>query len=175
MRHLYLMRHAKSLWNNPASTDFGRHLSPRGLRDAKNMASYMKKADLPIEMVLCSSAKRTTQTLEPIRAILKKSAQVKVEDALYRADSSEVLNRLVDVPAAINSVLIIGHNPTIQILAHTMAPAGPLKEQLALKFPTAALAIIDLENDSWDLSDPNASGAKFVRPSDVDQEEFLII
>ncbi len=175
MRRLYLLRHAKSLWTNPAGTDFDRRLSPRGLRDAKNMASFIKKSDLPIELVLCSSAKRTIQTLEPIRSILNKSAHIAVEDSLYRADPHEILNRLSQVPAAIESILVIGHNPAIQTLAHAMAPAGPLKEQMAVKYPTASLTILDLDNRSWDLSNSAASNARFIRPGDVDGEEFLII
>ncbi len=175
MRRLYLLRHAKSLWTNPAGTDFDRRLSPRGLRDSKNMASFIKKSDLPIELVLCSSAKRTTQTLEPIRSILKSSTQVVIEDAFYRADPREILNRLSQVPATIESILVIGHNPAIQTLAHAMAPAGPLREQLALKYPTASLTILDLDIRSWDLGNSAASSARFIRPSDVDGEEFLII
>lgn len=168
MRHLYLLRHAKSLWIDPTLEDFERPLSPRGFRDAKKIASYLERTKPRIELVLCSSAKRTTQTLDFIQAALKAETKVLIEDSLYTFDLSELLERLRKVPNQIRSVLIIGHNPGIQGLALQMTLPGQLRQRIALKYPTAALTIVELENDSWDLSEPAISKTSFVAPADLE-------
>ena len=168
MRHLYLLRHAKSLWSDLTLEDFERPLSPRGLRDANKIASYLKRTKPHIELVLCSSAKRTTQTLELIRTALKTETKVLIEDSLYTFDPSKLLHQLRKVPNQIHSVLIIGHNPGIQGLALQMTLPGQLRQRIALKYPTAALTIVELENNSWDLSEPAISKTSFVAPTDLE-------
>ncbi len=168
VRHLYLLRHAKSLWSDPTLEDFERPLSSRGLRDADKIASYLKRTKPHIELVLCSSAKRTTQTLELIRTALKKETKILIKDSLYTFDPSSLLEQLRKVPSQIHSVLIIGHNPGIQGLALQMTLPGQLRQRIAMKYPTSALTIVELENDSWDLSDPAISKTSFVAPAELE-------
>ncbi len=168
MRYLYLLRHAKSLWNDPTLGDFERPLSDRGLRDAQKIARHLQHVKPPIEMVLCSSALRTTQTLDALRSVLKSKTDIFIEDLLYTFDASEVLERVKKVPPDIKCVLVIGHNPAIQNLAFQLTSPGSLRQKIATKYPTAALAAIELRNRTWDISEPIISKSTFVTPADLD-------
>ena len=168
MRHLYLLRHGKSLWNNPSDSDFTRPLSERGLRDASKIASYIKRENLPIEVVLCSPALRTTQTLEAIKPVLEKIAEVIIDDSLYTFNPVHVIERLAEVPDSKKEVMIIGHNPGIQSIALTFAPPGLQRTRISDKYPTGSLAIIGLENGSWDLSNPVITSFSFITPKEIE-------
>jgi phosphohistidine phosphatase len=144
VRTLYLLRHAKSSWENPTLLDRERPLAPRGRRDGKLIAEHARRAHVSPELVLCSSAARTRETLDLVRPALT-SSSVMFEDELYGASSAGLLARLHLVPDEVESVLLIGHNPGLQQLAVDLASAGDELERLAAKFPTAALATLALE------------------------------
>lgn len=168
MRHLYLLRHAKSLWSDPTIVDIERPLSDRGHRDAKRMSRYLKRKGLQVDLVLCSSSRRTTETLQAIEPALGPTTAVMIEDALYTFDVDHILQRLSDVSADTKSVMVIGHNPAIQALAVLLTRPGSLKDQISLKYPTAALTLVALENKSWDLSEPVVSQTDFIAPADLE-------
>lgn len=168
MRHVYLLRHGKSLWNNPSDSDFTRPLSDRGLRDASKIATYIKREDLPIELVLCSPALRTIQTLEAIKPALEKTAEVTIDDSLYTFNPIHIIERLIEVQGSKKEVMIIGHNPGIQSIALTFAPPGSQRERISIKYPTGSLAIIGLENGSWDLSNPVITSFRFITPKEIE-------
>ncbi len=170
MQYLYLLRHAKSLWSDPTVIDFERPLSDRGHRDAKRMSAYLKRTGFQIDLVLCSSARRTTETLEAIKGALAPKTTVLIEDTLYTFDVNHILQRLSEVPTATNSVMVVGHNPGIQALAVWLTRPGKLKDQIALRYPTAALTVVTLKNHSWDLSDPVISETRFVAPADLNND-----
>ena len=151
MRALYLLRHAKSSWDDPALPDRERPLSRRGRRDAQRIAGHLHGLGLRPALVLCSSAARTQETLELIRPALAE-APVRVEDQLYGATSEALLERLRAIPEEIGSVLLIGHNPGLQELALALASRGTRREQLEANFPTGALATLVLS--SWRVLGP---------------------
>jgi phosphohistidine phosphatase len=138
---LYLLRHAKSSWADPTLADRERPLAPRGRRDAKRIADHLRRVGCEPELVLCSSAARTRETLELVRPALGASMVV-LEDALYAASSGELLARVRLVPDAVASVMLIGHNPGLHQLGLALALAGDELERLAAKFPTGALATL---------------------------------
>jgi broad specificity phosphatase PhoE len=76
MHTLYLLRHAKSSWADPALPDYQRPLAPRGLRDVKRIARHLVRLGIEPELVLCSSAERTRETLELIRPALGATAHL---------------------------------------------------------------------------------------------------
>lgn len=167
MRYLYLLRHAKSLWNDASLQDFERPLSNRGTRDAKKMSEFIKREKISVDLVLCSSAIRTMQTLEEIKSSLGSTANVTIDESLYTFDPERVLARLAQVPPEILAVMIIGHNPAMQAIAASMAKPGALKQRLSAKYPTAALSMIALRNESWNLANPQVSQTDFVAPKDI--------
>ena len=151
VRTLFLLRHAKSSWKDPSLSDQDRPLAPRGRRDAKRMARYANSQGVRPELVLCSSARRARATLEELLPALGPDAAVCIDDDLYGAEVADLLARLRGIGAPVKSVLVVGHNPGLQDLAIRLAGDGePLAmEQLTAKFPTGALAVLDLGAAAW--------------------------
>ena len=151
MRTLWLLRHAKSSWAESVP-DHDRPLARRGSRAARMMAEHLVAAGVRPTLVLCSSAARTRATLDALRPALHRSV-VSVEPALYGADSAEILDRLRRVEPDVESVMVIGHNPGLQDLAIELAGNGERAtlDRLHAKFPTGALATLDLGETSWSV------------------------
>ena len=118
------------------------------------MADYLARKGVRPDLVLCSSAARTRETLERIAPVLRPDAQVEVEDGLYAAGASELLARLQRVPDAVESVLLIGHNPGCQDLALRLAGGGSELPRLLEKLPTGALAVLELRGCTWSGLEP---------------------
>ena len=143
MYRLFVLRHAKSSWKDPGQADHDRPLAGRGRRAAKALARHLREERIEPELVLCSTARRARETLERIEPALG-VADVRFEPALYGASAGALLERLHDVPDHVGSVMLIGHNPGLQELALELAHSGPKLHELAAKFPTAALATLEL-------------------------------
>ena len=160
-RHLFLLRHAKSSWDEPSIDDHDRPLAPRGLRAAARIADYLTKRAIRPNLILCSSARRARQTLERIAPSLGRDAEIHIERSLYGATEDRLLERLHALPDEADSVMMIGHNPGVQDLALLLAREGPLRTTLEDKFPTAGLATLafgrlawkDLDTESGELVD----------------------
>jgi phosphohistidine phosphatase len=144
---LHLLRHAKSSWDDPALPDANRPLSARGERTAAKMARQLARERVAPGLVLCSSARRTRQTLELILPALG-DPEVLVEDGLYAAGAQALLSRLRQIPAGIREAMLIGHNPGIHELALVLAGRGA-PASLRESFPTGALVSLTLEAAAW--------------------------
>jgi len=149
MRTLFLLRHAKSSWDDPALADFDRPLAPRGERAARRIAKYMRRKKIRPAIVLCSPSLRTRQTLEAIAPSLGKGSTVEFVQQLYAASEDELLQRLQALPESVESVMLIGHNPGLQELALSLASRGAELRRLEEKFPTCALATLLVDSPSW--------------------------
>jgi phosphohistidine phosphatase len=156
MRTLYLLRHAKSSWAEPALPDRQRPLAARGRRDAKRIAKHLVRLEVQPELVLCSSAVRARKTLEGVRVALGTTSSVRLEDELYGASAEQLLERIRLVPGVVASVMVIGHNPGLQELALLLAGDGVDRGRLEEKFPTAALATLTLAT-GWSQAAPGAA------------------
>lgn len=163
---LYLLRHAKSSWADPALADHERPLAPRGRKDAKRIAEHLRRLGVEPEVVLCSSAARTRETLELVRPAVG-SATVMVEAVLYGASPAELLARIRLVPNGIPSVMLIGHNPGLHQLAVALASAGDDLERLEAKFPTAALATLAVAKNWSRMERGDATLAAYVVPKQL--------
>ena len=102
--------------------------------------------------MLCSSARRARETLAELKPALGDRAEVLVTDDLYGADAGEILHRLGEVDQNTASVMIIGHNPGLHDLALELTGDGDAAaiSQLHTKFPTGALATLQLGRIRWD-------------------------
>jgi phosphohistidine phosphatase len=166
VRTLYLLRHAKSNWDDPALADHERPLAPRGRRDAKRIAEHLRGLGLEPELVLCSSAVRTRETLELLRPAVG-NAELVVENGLYGASSDELLVRIRHVPESVSSVMLIGHNPGLHELGVALVAAGDELERLVEKFPTAALATLALAKTWRRLAPADATLDSYVIPKQL--------
>ena len=148
MKVLYLLRHAKSSWDDPDLPDRDRPLAPRGRRAARKLADHLRRAGIAPALVLCSSARRATETLDAIVPALEPAPDVRVEEELYGASAAELVRRLQAIPADVASALLIGHNPSIQSAALALARGeDQLVAQLRDKMPTGALATLELDGE----------------------------
>jgi phosphohistidine phosphatase len=141
MHALHLLRHAKSSWREDLD-DRERPLARRGREAAQQLARHLPQTIGRLDLVLCSSARRTRETLDLVLAGFAPSPATLIEEELYLASHKKLLRRLERLDEAVGEVLVIGHNPGLQELAAALAdPASPEYQSVAEgKFPTAALA-----------------------------------
>lgn len=164
-----LLRHAKSDWDDAARTDIERPLAERGWSDIALIAEHMiehQNGAAP-SYVLCSPARRTRETLAGIINVLTPAAEIRFEQAIYGAPTDALLALLRAIDPARQSVLLIGHNPSIQSLAVQLATPGEDADELAIKYPTAGLATLEFDGDWADLGAGTSTLKSFVRPRDL--------
>ena len=134
---------------------------------------HLTRAAAAPDLVLCSTAMRTRQTLALVLLeMTAKPAEILYEDALYLATPSQLRARLAAVATTVGHVMIVGHNPGLHALALELTGTGPKRAvvQLAKKFPTAALAVIDFPDAAeWHGVQPAGGTLRtFVTPRDLD-------
>ena len=166
---LYLLRHAKSSWEDAALADHDRPLAPRGRRASGVIADHLRRQRITPSLVLCSSSTRTRETLERISAGLDEEIEVQIEEGLYTASASDLLDRLHAVDARVDSVMLIGHDPAIKELALSLAGEGVQLERLREKFPTAALATLAFHGSWRELAPGAAELVAFVTPRELER------
>jgi phosphohistidine phosphatase len=167
VRKLFLLRHAKSSWDDPGLADHDRPLAPRGRRAAKVIAAHLRDQGIAPELVLCSSSQRTRETLERIAPALADGVVLEIEREFYAAPASTLLSRLQAVGDDVESVMLIGHNPGIEQLALTLAGDGEKLAEVRRKYQTAALATLEFEGRWRELEPGAARLADFVKPKQL--------
>jgi phosphohistidine phosphatase len=166
VKRLLLLRHAKSSWDDPALPDHERPLTARGHRAADRIGEHLRSEVPDADLVLCSSALRTRETLQRMASAFG-DPEVVVEDGLYGASDEELLGRLHGVPEGSETVALIGHNPGIWDLAIAVAGSGDDLDRMRSKFPTGALAVLEFEGGWGDLAPGQARLVSFVTPRDL--------
>src|SRR5918994_1324211 len=151
MLTLSLLRHAKSSWSNPSLTDRDRPLATRGVTDAPLMGKAMADRGIDPDLVLCSSARRTRDTLGLVLPELRVEPKVVYEDALYHARPETMLEMLRAIQPGANRVMLVGHNPEMQAFALDLVGSGPkhYRDRLMTKYPTAGFAVINFTAGLW--------------------------
>jgi len=158
LRRLALLRHAKSAGkDDPRMCDHERPLAPRGERAAVAMGERLSVPDL----VLCSTARRAVDTWELARPGLGAEVEVAFEDSLYTFDEEDLLDRVRELDDGVASVLLVGHNPAMEMLLLDLTA-----EDVG-KFPTAALATTAFDGPWISLAEGKAKLESFVRPRDL--------
>lgn len=150
---LLLLRHAKSAWDDPLLDDHDRPLSPRGEKALGPLRRHLGRMDHRPEVVLCSSARRTVQTLEGVREALRRSTSIVVDDALYLADAEELLASVRQLSEGVHTAMVVAHNPGLEDLADLLIGSGDdtLRRQLQAKLPTGALVTLSFRGPWNDL------------------------
>ncbi len=175
MLELMLLRHAKSSWANIGQPDIDRPLNERGIRAAKAMGRYMEtNALLPVR-VLCSPARRALETWERVAAEMKHPPVMIIDSGIYDFGDGEALMQVLRLKSGeTKSILLVGHNPSIEGLANKLVGHGDdgLRKQLAKKYPTATLAVITFDVDGWaDVVEVAGTLKGFVRPRDIETKD----
>jgi phosphohistidine phosphatase len=154
---LHLVRHAKSSWDDESLDDIDRPLSDRGRRDAGLVAAELSRLGVSPALVVCSPARRTTETLAALAPCVS-AAATRIDGALYGANDSELLDVVRGTADGVASLMLIGHNPGMHDLALRLV--GEPHDN----FPTCAVASIELD-DGWSTAGPaNARLVRLLRP-----------
>lgn len=154
MPTLIVLRHSKAA--SPLGTpDIDRPLAARGRHDAERAGDELRAANLTPDLVICSPALRTRQTLERLGV----AAPVAYEPRVYDNDVEEILDLLRG--QSVETLLLIGHNPSMHQLVFGLT--GGAEE----RFPTSATAVIEFEVDWPDLWPGIASLASLWTPRGV--------
>jgi len=158
MKHLFLLRHAKSSWDEPGLSDFDRPLAARGRQATERLARYIGEQDLSFDLVVCSSAARARETWERISARLDADVPVSYDREIYLAGAEGLLDRLHSLDDGLGSVLLVGHNPDMEMFADALCADGdPVALALmGAKYPTGALAEIRLACERWSEAGPGS-------------------
>ncbi|MDQ3800700.1 MAG: histidine phosphatase family protein [Acidobacteriota bacterium] len=142
MKTLFILRHAKSSWDNPDLSDFDRPLNERGWRAAPFIGNLMRERALRADLILSSPARRAAQTATTVKEAAGFAAEIRYDERIYEASPSSLLYLLAESDDALDSVLVVGHNPGLEGLIKILT--GGIQP-----LPTAALAQIELNIDSW--------------------------
>lgn len=173
MPRLLLLRHAKSSWGDPGLADIDRPLSPRGRRAAAAIARTIEAEDMTPDRILCSPARRTRETLAALLPYLGDEGRVAIDPNLYETGPREYLAALARSGNDAGTLMVIGHNPTIQATAQLLVGDGEpgLAAELSAKYPTGALAVIDFAQAGWSHIEPHSGFlAAFLKPRDLDPD-----
>jgi len=143
-RRLLLMRHAKAEPYGPSDRD--RPLTRSGRRDAAAVGRWLAERSLAPDHVLVSAAVRTLQTCTEVRTASGFDVEPEVRADLYGAEADDILSTISGVPPEVTSLLVVGHNPGVEVVATTLAGEGERQamQMLIAGFPTSGLAVYDV-------------------------------
>ena len=170
MKTLLLLRHAKSSRDDPALDDFERPLTSRGQDAALRMGRYLRDKVGKPDLVLCSAAVRTRQTLDRIIEAFGSGIEMRALKGLYLAEPNRLLAAVRRAPDDVRRLLLVGHNPGLGTLATQLCARGDaaLLRRMAEKFPTGALAEIRFDIEHWaDAAPEHGRLRDFVVPRDL--------
>lgn len=173
MKILTLLRHAKSSWDDPVSRDFDRPLNKRGRKAARVIGRAMRDEGLTFDAIVASPAARVVDTLRDVGDGYGRALEPSEDPALYLASPAVLLDRIHQVEDKVERLLVVGHNPGLEQLALllTGSDENGLRQEVELKYPTAALAEIRFGVDLWgDVAAAGGTLTRFIRPRDLDPE-----
>lgn len=155
-RRVVVIRHAKSSWDNPSLADHDRPLSKRGRKAVRRLHDHIENLALRPDLVLCSSSRRTSETLDGIRDVLGRQARPILDPTLYGAGAEQLLSILRRLDDHVTTVVLIGHNPGVADLVDLLA-ADPATARGAIDaFPTAAVAVLSVAGP-WRATRPSCA------------------
>jgi phosphohistidine phosphatase len=158
MKKLFIIRHAKSDWDNPNLDDFDRPLNNRGLKAAPMMGQRLKTRNIMPDMILSSPASRAITTAQLIAKEIGFEKSITQNHYIYEAYVNSLQETVSYIHDENDTVFLVGHNPGVSALAYVLAD---FKEQL----PTCAVVEIQFECHSWlDVSKDNASVISYDYP-----------
>jgi len=160
LKYLYIIRHAKSCWEDPSLGDFERPLNTRGKKDAPRMATIMKEEERRPDLIVSSPAKRAIVTARIFADAFTISHEEIMEEAtLYEASVEDIFGVLRTIPADIGVVYLFGHNPSLTHFVNLFG--GKRLDNL----PTTGIAKMLFTGDDWSHFDPkNASNSRLLYP-----------
>ena len=145
MKRLYLVRHAKSSWDDPDLSDIDRPLNKRGKKDAPIMGERLKNEHkAKPDLIISSPAKRAIRTARIIaKEIGYSKEKIEIKDSLYASGVTAMLNVIHYLDDSLDEVMLFGHNPDLTSLANY------LSNQQVDNIPTCGVFCVDFDVKSW--------------------------
>ena len=162
MKEIFVLRHAKSSWDNVNLSDHDRPLADRGIKDAAKLCVFIKNNGHNLDKVLCSTAKRAKETFDLIADGFNfEIDKTTYTDKLYFGDITDIIKDLRELDESLNNILIVGHNPSLHHLVELLT-----NEQID-RFTTCNLAIISQDDEWITLNSHKCSLKSLIRPKDL--------
>jgi len=148
-KKLFLLRHAQAA-SSQTGDDKARNLTPQGKADARALGTEMKRLDLIPDLILCSPAVRTKQTLEGLKDTLDLE-NVEHPEILYNGSTGDYLYQIQQVSDEYNSILFLAHNPSIYELVILLGGIGNdgVMQRLSEGYQPASLSVVDVKSETW--------------------------
>jgi phosphohistidine phosphatase len=166
LKTLYLLRHAKAE-STARQGDVGRPLAKRGHKAAAAMGDFLATLAPAPDLVLCSPAVRTRETLDWVLSGIKPAPRVVFDERLYLAEARVLRDVLRELPESVSAVLLVGHNPGLHELAARLVSDS---SRLSDGFPTAALAMLTLPDPWQRLPWREGKLALYRTPKDINRD-----
>ena len=161
MPTLYLLRHAKSSWADESMRDFDRPLASRGREACGVIGAFIEEKGIDFDLVLVSTAVRTRETIELVKDRAKFRGEVRYDERIYEATTSQLLEVISEVDDDRESVLLVGHNPGIEDLLALLTGQR-------VDVTTATFARIEINAPKWSANLANNGTLDWiVRPKDL--------
>lgn len=155
MKKLYLVRHAKSSWDDAQLKDIDRPLNERGATDAPRMGQVLKSRGVSPHLIATSPALRAATTAMIIAEALVGSDKVQIDARLYRSNTRELFNLVRNLPPSIHSAMWIGHNPAFTDFANELIP-----DEID-NIPTCGIVAITFPVSEWGKISKNTGELMF--------------
>lgn len=144
MKTLYLLRHAKSSWDNPELDDFERPLNKRGHHDAPLIGNLLEKLNISPDLIISSPAIRASMTARIIADAIKYPLdRIRYDENIYEAGEMDLLEVIYAVDDTVDKLMLVGHNPSFTYLSHYLA------KHHAQNIPTCGMFAAELNITSW--------------------------
>jgi phosphohistidine phosphatase len=149
---IYLLRHAEARQAEPGQKDFDRPLTDRGYAAAEIVADEVADKGYKPDLIISSTALRCRQTADAMRRVVSPSTEFRFVDALYNG-TPDIYLSLIASQTDRESVMLVAHNPIIELTLASLIGHEALADALPRGFPTAGLAVIDATSSGWSLTD----------------------
>ena len=158
MKTLYVLRHAKSSWDDAELTDFDRPLNQRGETTAPFIGEFMAANGFEPQVIVSSPAVRARETARLAQEAAHFTADIIHDERIYEASPRTLQTVASSIDDRFESAMLVGHNPGMEGFVRLMS--GRSEEM-----QTAALAVIDLDIERWsDIDSGLGSLRRMVRP-----------
>jgi phosphohistidine phosphatase len=161
MKTLYIARHAKSDWGQAGYTDFDRPLNDRGFIDAKAMARHLMLISVKVDAIISSSAMRAITTAKFYADQISAEGDLITKDEIYQADEQDMLEIINDVSNDIDSLMLVGHNPTFSLLVELLTGK-------AVGMSAGSVIELSIDVNAWgDVGKGDGDFIKMTSPKDL--------
>ena len=160
MKNLFLMRHAKSRWDESVSDQF-RSITEKGIHKTEKVAHFLKdNLEINFDKIYSSKATRTKETSEIVRQIVFPNQKVEVVDELYTFSHYLLDNWIRKLDNQLQNVLIFGHNPAFTDVTNQLG------NEMIYNLSTSGFVWIQFQSDNWKTINKGKT-VKIILPKEI--------